>query len=336
MKQQSFPPALPRALAALLCGLLSCAAMAEPITPFNDALLTWHSPDTAPDFFASQTDRKLQTAGGPLAAASTTYSGGGDWGSVSGMAAADLAAGTLKSRATLNFVNPPDSLLYLQSNAKFGDGFRTTTAGGTQPFNWTLGTGARFSMHVDGSINSTNPLGGSSDPGAFLILALLQPGTLTPSQNPLAGANLIRYYAYFLGNPNIGLQSCYLGSCVPVVPEATYLDLTGGVDIVQNITPGSDFDWQIIMGSAGWLYTPGSYDFDFSHTVTVGYQGPAGALTQSVSGIFPGTLALPVPEPTTWSLMGLGLLGLLALRKHRPGLREPRQEPLLLTHTAAC
>lgn len=297
---------VPPALALLLAG----AAQATPITPFNDALLTWHAPDNA-SFFDAQKDRQVQPAIGPLAAASAAHASSGDWGSVSGSAAADLAAGTLKSRAAVSFVAPPDPALYMQSNAKFGDGFRTTTAAGSQPFSWQPGTGAQFSMHVDGSISATDPLGGSGSPGAFLILALFQPGTLSPNQNILAGANLIRYYAYFLGNAEQNLLSCFEGSCVPVIPEASYGDVSGGVDIVQHIQPGGDFDWQVLLGVAGWQYAPGAYDFDFSHTVTVGYQGPAGATTQAVSGVFSNITAAPVPEPGSLALVLLGL-GVLA------------------------
>jgi hypothetical protein len=293
-------------------------AQAAPITPFNDALVAWHSPDVAsPNFFDSARDRQLQAGNGTLAAASTRYSGSGDWGSVSGMAASDLAAGTLKSRSTVNFVAPPDPALYMQSNAKFGDGFRTTTMDGSQPFSWLPGTGARFSMHVDGSLDSTAPAGGAGDPGAFLILALFQAGTLTPNQNPLSGSNLIRYYAYFLGNPNVGLVSCFEGNCVPVLPEASYLDIGSGIDIVQDISPGSDFDWQILLGSAGWRFEPGSFDFDFSHTVTVGYQGPAGGATQSVSGVFSNIGELQVPEPGSLLLVSAGLLVMTSRRRQR-------------------
>lgn len=303
--------ALPLAFTWVLTGACIGSAHAAPITPFNDALLVWHSPDVAaPAFFDLQRTRELQTGGGALAAASSTYSGSGAWGSVSGLAAADLAAGTLKTRATVDFVAPPNAALYMQSNAKFGDGFRTTTGSGT-PFNWLPGSGARFSMHLDGSMTSTQPLE-SLNGGAFLILSLFQPGTLDPNQNVVAGANLIKSYAYFLGNPNQNLQSCSNGVCVSIVPEATFTDFSHGVDISQNITPGSDFDWQVVLGSAAWLFNPGSYDFDFSHTLTVGYQGPAGALTQSVSGLF-GNIGDPLSVPEPGSLI-LALAGLFAMR----------------------
>lgn len=305
------------ATAALALGLslgLTAGAQASPITPYNDSLLVWHSPDVPQaDFFALQSARELQPTTGALPAASTQYSGSGNWGSVSGMASADLASGQLKAQAAVNFVAPPDSALYMQTNTRFGDGFRTSSADGS-PFSWVPGQGARFTMHLDGSMNATQPLE-SLNGGAFLILSLFQPGTLTAEQNGISGPNIIKSYAYFLGNPNQNLLSCFQGSCVPILPTASYTNFSGGLDIVQDIDPGGDFDFQVLLGSAAWMYSPGSYDFDFSHTVTVGYNGPAGALTQSVSGQF-GNIgaALAVPEPGSLALVLLGLLAISARR----------------------
>ena len=68
----------------------------------------------------------------------------------------------------------------------------------------------------------------------------------------------------------------------------------------------------MLLGAAGWQTMPGLFDFDFSHTVTVRYQSPAGALTSSVYGEFnnigaPLPVPVPVPEPGAWSLMLAGL-----------------------------
>jgi hypothetical protein len=319
MPSSSSLPTVAATLMLSLCASFTVSATATPVTPYNDALLAWHSPDVAaPAFFGSQRARELQAAGGALPAASTQHTDSGAWGSVSGLASADLSSGQLKTRAAVDFVSPPDAALYMQSNTRFGDGFRTTTTGGS-PFAWVPGQGARFSLHLDGTMTSTQPLE-SLGGGAFLILTLFQPGTLTADQNGISGPNILKSYAYFLGNPNQNLLSCFQGSCVSIIPEATFTDFADGLDIVQDINPGGDFDWQVLLGSAAWLYEPGSYDFDFSHTVTVGYQGPAGALTQSVSGVFDNIgdpVALVVPEPGSLLMVLMGLGGLVGLGRHR-------------------
>jgi hypothetical protein len=254
MPSSSSLPTVAATLMLSLCASFTVSATATPVTPYNDALLAWHSPDVAaPAFFGSQRARELQAAGGALPAASTQHTDSGAWGSVSGLASADLSSGQLKTRAAVDFVSPPDAALYMQSNTRFGDGFRTTTTGGS-PFAWVPGQGARFSLHLDGTMTSTQPLE-SLGGGAFLILTLFQPGTLTADQNGISGPNILKSYAYFLGNPNQNLLSCFQGSCVSIIPEATFTDFADGLDIVQDINPGGDFDWQVLLGSAAWLYS---------------------------------------------------------------------------------
>lgn len=60
---------------------------------------------------------------------------------------------------------------------------------------------------------------------------------------------------------------------------------------------------------------------DFSHTLNLGYTGPDGSTTGSISGAFPNTVRtadpIPSPEPLSLSLFGAGLAGLAAAKRRQ-------------------
>lgn len=306
-------------LGAVVVASLATAASATTI-PFNYTIINTHTPaDTDPDHFF-QSDVNLQTGASPAPASSslTDFNGPGDnAGSVGGSAYADLQHGQLKARSFAD--DPQGQGLYNQENAIFGDGFRAQSPNG--PFQWTSGSTGRFDIQIDGSVVAS-PDVTAMGVGGFVILTLYQPGTLNPDQNLVGSPNIITYYMWLIGNPNLNIYSCdFHGNCVPLTPNETYLDFSDTINISQDINPGGDFDWSLILGFSGQDQYAGYYDMDFSHTLNLSYTGPDGSTTGSISGAFPNTVlaidAVDAPEPISLSLFGAGLAGLAAIRRRK-------------------
>jgi hypothetical protein len=293
--------------AFVLGGLVASPAAQAASTPF-----TWASVDTSSLPSGVTGGYIVQTNTVPPSPAQETQSLSGDWGSLSGFASADLSTGQLKVLAAASDT-PSGTHPYVNANAFFGDSFTTTTTGG-QPFSWTSGTTAQFSLALNGSITSSSKL---SDMGAraFIVLALYQKGTLDPSKS-LLGANLIGSpYLWTIGNA--GGQLYYTdpsGNSSPVIATGNFDTIPSSIK--QTITPGGDFDWVLLLGAGGQPGPDQSFNIDLSHTVTLGYQGPTGTTTSSSSGMFTN-IASSVPEPQSWALMLLGLAATVSIARRR-------------------
>ena len=127
----------------------------------------------------------------PSSAATSNYAQSGAWGSVSGVASADLGTGQLKIRST-NAVGDGSVSPSIQTNAIFGDSFTARTAGGS-PFAFTAASQAAFTLNLTGSLISSAPLptiGGA----AFALLSILQPGTLDPTKPLVDGPTSEQYF----------------------------------------------------------------------------------------------------------------------------------------------
>lgn len=297
--------------------LLTAACLVGPLPALQAQVVPAYNQTNAYLFNPSENkeDRTVRTGTNP-SSASSNLSVSGDWGSMSSFGFADLATGTLRSRTTAN-ITQPGSNAYVQSNAYFADGFRTANPNGS-PFNWGPTASGRFTLDLSGSIASSPSLQ-TMNAGAFVILSILQPGTLDPNGRLAAVPEVLRYYYWQLGNSNLLLNACdYLGSCAPLFPTAYLASFPQR--IVQDITPGSDFDWLLLIGSYGQPgNATGSFDLDFSNTLRATYEGPAGTTTFSQSGVFAGTTPLvsTVPEPATVVMVAAGLLGVLGARRRR-------------------
>lgn len=294
--------------AILVISLSVCATRAVSDTiPYTEALISTFNP--------VESATPIVTHSAPATTSTVTYSQSGTWGSVSGFAAADLATGQLKAQAgnaPMTGYSP-----YMQTNAWFGDGFRTNGPGG-QPFTWLPNSGARFLLDLTGSsVTSSDPhLGnlGFGQVGGFVLLSLYQPGTLDPAGKLVGGANNLGYYLYLLGNPNQNLTyTDQAGGFHSLIPTGFYNDLTHDIHITQDFQPNGDFDWAVLIGASGQISGPQFYNMDFSHTLTVGYAGPGGTTTTAVSGLFHNFQSLP--EPSGFALLATGLIGVFGRRR---------------------
>jgi hypothetical protein len=311
----------------IVIALLSAAAVVAALgtanattIPFNYTIINTHTPaDTDPaHYFMSNVDLNTGANPAPASSVQTDVNGPGDnAGSVGGSAYADLANGQLKARSFSD--DPQGQYFYNQQNAIFGDGFRALTPDG--PFQWTPGSSGRFDITLDGSVTASPDIT-TMGVGGFIILAIYQPGTLDPNKNLIGGPNMINYYLWLVGNPNQNLYSCdFHGNCVALTPNEVFTDFGDDIHISQDINVGGDFDWSLTLGFSGQDAYAGYYDMDFSHTLNLGYTGPDGSTTGSISGAFPNTVRttdpVPSPEPLTLSLFGAGLAGLAAAKRRR-------------------
>ena len=309
------------AIATALClaAPVTCfAASAAPATvPFNEAL-TFAVNDTtssgSPPYYF---DNQFRSA--PATLVTSSYSFADATGSSSAFASADLATGQLKTRAassaSIGSSFPPS----IQSNAIFGDGFTTTTTGGS-PFVWTSATTAQFSIALSGTISSLangSPAPLSTTSGnLFLDIQILKKGAVTPAVKLVGDPNAIANYFYtFGGSTGTIYYTDQNGNSTAVPLTQAFAGLPASFS--QAITPGGDFDFTLLLGESGQPPAGDSFDIDLSHTLTLNYITPAGTHATDATGTFNNitTAALPVPEPTSITLLAAGLLGLAVSRR---------------------
>jgi len=280
--------------------------------PFTWALNFSYNPNATGVGYPNPCCDYVQTLNSsPPSPAAASYAQSGPWGSVSGSASANLSTGQLKTNTSIttsSTVSPS-----MQTNAWFGDGFTTTNPNGS-PFTWNSST-ATFNIALDGTLTSSDAF---ANDGAFVVLAILDPGTLDPSQPLIGSSDSIEYFLWDIGNPT--LQIYYTnpaGDSVPLAITAGYTSVPSTLS--ATFAPGGNFDWALLLGASGQLTTAGgSFLADFADTLTLSYVGPPGSVTTSDSGLFTNIgSAAPVPEPVTLALIGIGLAGLgFSRRKH--------------------
>ncbi|RZJ09949.1 MAG: PEP-CTERM sorting domain-containing protein [Rubrivivax sp.] len=216
---------------------------------------------------------------------------------------------------------------------------------GSDSYLWDAGEKFHFNFGVDGSTSlpagTPTPVDGNGMTWATLRLNLWRPGGLE-ANNQLSifdyGAYETRFgadaaWAEYVRLSDVvnglamgaagwclGDNSTSAGFCGGVFYKQ--VDLVGGAASVNySFAPGGDFEWTLELSTQVSLDLSRENTaavLDFSHTVHAGFTAPVGATTYSASGLLPGTLALaPVPEPETWALMLVGLVGVVSFGRSR-------------------
>jgi hypothetical protein len=297
-------------IAGAIASLCPVATSMAATIPFTSASTLALYPDSNDLNSVVETGYNPDVNSAPASPASQTTTVSGAWGSVSATSDANLQTGQLKAQAAVTANNYSGFMPYGQTNSTFGDGFRASSSG--QPFSWQPDSTAKFTMNLDGTLSSYGYALDGSNTGGFIMMAILMPGTLTPTAfsdsnyDLTTDPSVLDYYVYSLGNP--GAQWYFNGHALTTTQGFTDIP----AQIAQTFNPGSDFDWWVLLGAAGQVPGPlTSYDFDLAHTMTLDYTGPTGTTTESSSGLFENFQPTsPVPEPTILALLGLGLAGL--------------------------
>lgn len=254
--------------------------------------------------------------------------------------AANLATGALKGSAYLKVDNTngpartPDGAgraYYSRSESVFADQFSVFSGG--NPYLWNQATPFTFSFNVSGttSLPSGAPLPstGSNRDRAMLNLGIYQVGAIDLMDqlnhidwNALGFDLALQLFTRLNDEINakkIDTTFWCLGDHITPASWGDWcnghqVDLTAGPTTVsRTFNPNGDFEWLLVLDTdvaSEFGVDNVVASMDFSHTVNMGFDGPAGATVYSASGLFPNTLLMPtgnsVPEPASALLVLVG------------------------------
>ena len=226
----------------------------------------------------------------------------------SSSAEADLATGTLRGYSTVSnsTVNHANAFALVASGfASLSDSFHIYGANNA-PFIWSDSSEVVFRFHLDGSVSGSSTALGSANYNFFInVYPFGTIGHFTNSVSVLGEAS-------WSDNGRFDELEQF-GSSGPIQVSVSAVGRlsAGGYDLEARFNPRGDFDWSAGLWSLVFMNGgTGAFSSDFNHTVTMAYSGPAGSVTSSSSGVFPGTLA-QVPAPGSAALILVGLVFLV-------------------------
>ena len=259
---------------------------------------------------------------------------------------ASLADGQLKAYAKLGYgTNQPNSapmpLGAAHSNAStrvsFGDSFNAVSGG--SPYLWTGRDVATLRFAVSGQTNVPPGLADpvNNDPGqprnqliTELAVHVYRPGGLqklyeleTFDFNAYPDFDTA-FAAFLVINAELNALKVandfwYFGDFIAPfdAPAGKLLPASSaGTNVSFEFMPNGDFEWWAMLSTTVRLDASlqnTSAALDFADTLVASYDGPAGTITQSASGVFPGTV--PVPEPSAAAAAGVLALAWSASRR---------------------
>jgi len=331
--------------AAAWCGPFTAAAVsADPIAPFTMANAAAHATgcinpagescfDSGSPYFVEVSDQRFFLSPGAAAAADTGLQSVPFQANYQAFADANSVSGTLSAYSrTFQFSNDVEGVA-AASRAEIADRFITLDpaavpqAPGGGLFNWESGTGV-FTLLLTGVL--PQPLD-EGDPGAEAFG--LGNGWDVELEIYHDETGMLLGACHWSGSVALPVETvpgenpCVIDPLLSLFGETIVYEAgtTLVAELKAQVNVGGDFAWRAALTTGAFSAGIGQGgEVDFSNTLLVSYQGPAGTHTTSLVGFnnFTGQPVAPVPEPASLSLFALGGCGLAAAWRRR-GKQNP-------------